>query len=201
MIEVKLLRKGSRGITATIENANHHAQSCLPIIQKLNSMINRMGLQKSFTWEQGNNIHIITNWNGDRICFRPYLNKDSQWGIDVNAKLSRSSEMRLMTLISTESVDRFEGFLSNFLNREFTNVYGSNENANNSRMNTITKKEIDRLNRLMAKSNVGPYALSLKVKIPNQEIKDYCDGKRNPTREMYNKILSNFSELDLSLTL
>jgi len=133
MIEVKLLRKGSRGLSATIENAHHHAQPTLPIIQRLNSIINRFGLTKDFTWEQGNNIHIITNWNKDKICFRPYLNKESHWGIDVNAKLSRSSEMRLMTLMTTDSVDRFESFLSNFLNKQLPNVYGNNENGNNSR--------------------------------------------------------------------
>lgn len=84
-------------------------------------------------WEQGNNIHIITNWNGDSICFRPYLNENGQWGIQVNAKISRSNEMRLMTLRSNGSIDRFEGFLKSFTNKKYENIYGNNENGNNSR--------------------------------------------------------------------
>lgn len=134
MIEVKLLRKGSRGLSATIENAKHHAQPCLSIISKIETILYRVGQIRDFTWEQGNNIHIITNWNEDKICFRPYIDSQGRWGIDVNAKLSRSNEMRLMTLMATgSSVDQFESFFKGFVTRRLINTYGHNENGNNSR--------------------------------------------------------------------
>jgi hypothetical protein len=129
MITISLLRKGSRGISATIENAQHHAQPCLPIIQRLESIIHFVGLTRDFEWVQGNNIHIITNWCGDSICFRPYRNdKTKHWGIDVNAKISRSTEMRLMTLMTSSSLDRFEHFLKSFVTKKPKNDYGTSGN-------------------------------------------------------------------------
>lgn len=125
-ISVKLLRKGSRGIEATLENAEHHAKSCLSIIKAVRNML--VNLPYTFTWEQGNNIHIITSEDGRKISFRPYYN-DGVWGIDVLSKISRSTEVRLMTLFeSNYDVVRLESFLRMFFKCP-RNKYGKLANA------------------------------------------------------------------------
>lgn len=112
VLTIKMLRKGSRGITATLENADHHAKPCFKIIKETEKMLNKLPF--SFTWEQGHNIHILVAQDGRKIAFRPYY-LEGRWGIDVLSKHSRSSEMRLMTLFDHDhDVVRLENFLRMF---------------------------------------------------------------------------------------
>ena len=130
MIKKKLLRKGSTGLEGSLRNAEHHALPTVPLIKLLSSIIESYG-DFDFTWEQGNNVHLVIREDGACLCFRPFSDKDS-WGIDVLAKFSRSMEMRLVTICNVHEATAFGTFLGEFLLCP-ENLYGAKEHKNNSR--------------------------------------------------------------------
>lgn len=130
-VKISLLRKGSRGISATYENANHHAQSTVHLIKILETAITAYGNDYDFKWDQGNNIHLITRSDGSQLALRPFSNHH-EWGIDVLAKFSRSQEMRLCSITNTHEANIFLLFLGEFL-CYLENNYGEKEHKNNSR--------------------------------------------------------------------
>lgn len=134
MITTKLLRTNSQGISGTLANARHHAQECIPLINQIKSIIDGIGEEYDFTWEQGNNVHVIHRLDGKRIAFRPFCNTDGDWGIDVLAKFSRSDEMRLFSVTRLNECFQLGNFLLEFIDCGTNpNTYGDREHNNNSR--------------------------------------------------------------------
>ena len=122
-----MLRKGSRGMVGTLENAHHHAKDCLPLIDLIGAIILGVGKDFDFIWMQGNNIHILEREDGAQIAFRPYKNGDD-WGIDVLAKFSRTQEMRLFSILDIDECLNLGTFLYNFFN-DYKNTYGVKEGS------------------------------------------------------------------------
>jgi hypothetical protein len=120
------IRKGSKGLQGTYDNANHHAPKLVPLIEILESMIKyhgRMGYIE--IWEQGHNIHIITRADGFRLYFRPCRTKveGEVDAIMVGYKHSREVEIPLFCLDSTESTYQFGASLCRMFNLP-ENYYG-----------------------------------------------------------------------------
>lgn len=139
-VTVKKLRTSSQGITGTYANAHHHATACLPLIDQITSIIQGLGEDYHFTWQQGNNVHVIHRTNskqemdGARLTFRPFVSAGGNWGIDVLAKFSRSDEMRLFAVTQLIECFFLGTFLAEFLDAGINeNAYGSKEHKNNSR--------------------------------------------------------------------
>ena len=131
MITKTILRKGSTGIKGSLANAKHHATPCLPLIKRIGSLIDSLGEIYDIDWSQGNNVHVLTrNLNGDKLTFRPW-HKDSNWGIDVLARFSRSQEMRLFTIRTVSECAFLYTFLDSFYSCP-DNVYGRAGQENQS---------------------------------------------------------------------
>jgi 5-methylthioribose kinase len=104
-MRVELLRKDSRGIVATYENAKHHAQPCLPLIEALEERVKKMGFK---LWKQGSNIHVFETEDGRRFDFIPlYEEAIGYYGIEFRLRKSRSEAERLAQLTSVDDVDDF----------------------------------------------------------------------------------------------
>lgn len=134
-VTIKQLRKISRGIVGTYENANHHAKPCVPLIKILEATITQMGTTYDFSWEQGNNVHIIEREDGQKIVLRPFVNGERIWGIDVLSRFSRRDEIPLFSITEISEASFFGIYLELFLLRGMAiNTYGSREHRNNSRV-------------------------------------------------------------------
>lgn len=95
--EVRLLRKDSKGIIGTYENANHHAQLLLPFINELKRTIMKLGFKE---WIQGHNVHEFITTDGRKFTLRGIVAKneddvDEYVGIRLSSRVSRSLEIRL----------------------------------------------------------------------------------------------------------
>ncbi len=133
-IKKKLLRTSSKGIEGTLANAEHHAQGAIPLVHSMVSIIDSLGKDYDFEWQQGNNVHVITRNDGSRLTFRPFINSERNWGIDVLCKFSRSDEIRLFAVTQISECFFFGSFLTEFLDAGINiNTYGSTEHNNNSR--------------------------------------------------------------------
>lgn len=111
-MKITKIRKGSRGMAATLENAEHHAQALTPFIKILKNMIKRIGFAE---WKQGHNIHIVVCENGDnQIQFTPYwcAEKKSYIGIRISLYESRSNRIPLIDFIDKKQTPQVEIFLT-----------------------------------------------------------------------------------------
>ena len=96
------LRKGSKGLTGTIANANHHAQAILPIIPQLVAMAPTWGFA---IWKQGANVHEFTARDDRRFTLRAFTRNGEYVGIRLSARLSRSNEFHLMDAETQDEIN------------------------------------------------------------------------------------------------
>lgn len=108
MTEVKLLRKGGKGLVGTIENAHHHAKSMLPFIDALKYAVMSCGFA---VWRQGSNIHEFVTQDGQRYTLRPFaqqVDPTKPWyaGVRLSLRVSRSQEYRLIDISTVDDIPR-----------------------------------------------------------------------------------------------
>lgn len=122
-MEVTLLRKGSRGITGTYENIDHHAKTARPIVEIMEKTIPGLGYKE---WSQGNNIHKLVSSNGNVITCRPLL-VDGKYGIRFAREVSRSNEIFLYDLLELSDVPECLTLLKALNRTRFDNKYHSDK--------------------------------------------------------------------------
>ena len=110
-MQVSVLRKGSKGLQGTYDNANHHAKPAIQIVDRLVRIVTKQSKYIE-TWRQGHNIHIVTLPDGRSLEFRPFRKEifpDAvTWGVEVLVHVSRKQRIPLLQLFNDEQVDLFE---------------------------------------------------------------------------------------------
>lgn len=106
--KVSLIRKDSKGIKGTVENAEHHAKYILPFIEAMRGAVVHLGFEE---WLQGHNVHEFRTKHGARYTLRPIVQevdptKPYYCGIRLSLRLSRSEEHRLLEIVSVADVPR-----------------------------------------------------------------------------------------------
>lgn len=99
---IKLLRKGSRGIEGTYENADHHAKKILPIIEAMEGALKHLGFKEI---KHGHNVHELVTETDQRYTLRPVYRtiegtEDGRdyFGVRLSLRLSRSEEIHLLDI-------------------------------------------------------------------------------------------------------
>lgn len=108
---ITVIRKGSKGLDGTIENANHHAQPALPLVELMSKIIPSLGFRE---WKQGHNVHVLETADGRQYAFRPLVYTSGQsnsWGLRMLLRYSRTVEIPLMDIKTTEDVLNVCSFL------------------------------------------------------------------------------------------
>jgi len=103
-MEIRLIRKGSKGLDGTYQNANHHAQPTLPLIDVFVRGIKEELDEVVKIWHQGHNIHVLESKDGRKIALRPFRNREGDWGIEMLVKISRSQEFPLFQILTQRDV-------------------------------------------------------------------------------------------------
>jgi len=101
--EVKLLRKDSKGIEGSYDNADHHAKAILPFIDAMKDKMTALG----FTlWKTGNNVHEFHTADGNRYTLRAFRRDGEYVGVRLALRISRSAEYRLIDIDTVDEVPR-----------------------------------------------------------------------------------------------
>jgi hypothetical protein len=108
MTKVSLIRKDSKGIKGTVDNADHHAKYILPFIEAMRGAVLHIGFKE---WKQGHNVHEFHTHHGMRYTLRPIVQDDDPTkphycGIRLSVRMSRSEEIRLLEIDSVADVPR-----------------------------------------------------------------------------------------------
>ena len=103
-MKVELLRKDSGGIAATFNNADHHAQNCIPLIKALQKEIPKLDFEK---WVQGNSVHMLVTKDGRKFDLVGYVVNNVYQGIELRLRLSRSNAVRLAVITSLKQIPSF----------------------------------------------------------------------------------------------
>jgi hypothetical protein len=125
-MEVKLLRRGSKGLEGTYQNIEHHAIGAFPVVKVLVEIIkaNQFLIEK---WTQGHNTHLITSKDNRTLVFTPFkddLNPHNPYsGVEVRLYVSRTQRVRLFVIDSVQKAYEFDKFLRDFLEIK-RNFYG-----------------------------------------------------------------------------
>ncbi|BDD79700.1 hypothetical protein [Burkholderia phage FLC9] len=104
--KVGLIRKDSRGITGTYENADHHAEYIRPFIEAMEGAVKHLGFA---SWRQGHNVHEFHCTDGRKFTLRPIVqDKDKSrpyyCGIRLSLRESRSVEHWLVDITEVSEV-------------------------------------------------------------------------------------------------
>lgn len=99
---IEIGRKDSCGLKGTYDNAHHHANNLIPLIDKVSKLIPSMGFA---VWTQFNNVHVLTTKEGTKYCLRPLRFADHDYAVRLCIKLSRSNEIRLFDF-NADEIDR-----------------------------------------------------------------------------------------------
>ena len=115
-MEIRNLRKGSRGLAGTYENINCHAPNAHLVVSLMVGIIhaNADGIQE---WAQAHNVHIIKSKDGRMLECRPFQRKGSSSGVDgveVSYRISRTRREKLF-VVHANSIALFAVFLPSFL--------------------------------------------------------------------------------------
>ena len=108
--KISLLRKTSLGIQGTFANANHHAQTLLPMIEALRPQILSMGFTD---WRQGHNVHEFVTADARRFTLRPFTRDGSYVGLRLSFRLSRSKEIFLTDCDNVRDLPQLVAFMQN----------------------------------------------------------------------------------------
>lgn len=122
-MEVKLLRRGSKGLEGTYQNIEHHAIGAFPVVKVLVEIIkaNQFLIEK---WTQGHNTHLITSKDNRTLVFTPFKDGDDSYsGVEVRLYVSRTKRVRLFVIDSVQKAYEFDKFLRDFLEIK-RNFYG-----------------------------------------------------------------------------
>lgn len=108
MTKVSLIRKDSKGIKGTVDNADHHAKYILPFIEAMRGAVLHLGFTE---WRQGHNVHQFFTSHGSVYSLRPIVQTDDPTkpyycGIRLSVRMSRSEEIRLLEIDSVADVPR-----------------------------------------------------------------------------------------------
>lgn len=93
--KIVLIRKDSKGIEGTRENAKHHAEKIFAFIERLEPAVGLLGFN---LWAQGHNVHEFRTTEGTRYTLRPFINDGQYVGIRLSLRASRSLEFRLIDI-------------------------------------------------------------------------------------------------------
>ena len=112
-MKTELLRSDSKGLTGTLENAEHHAIKCKKLIDALVPLTSTF---KFKTWKQGHNVHIFVTEDDRRYDIVPYLGDDGDGNIDyigleLRVRQSRSVAIPLLHITNLHQVPAFVGTL------------------------------------------------------------------------------------------
>lgn len=99
--KITLMRKDSKGLDGSIENAVHHAPIILPFIYELKDVVGKIGFKK---WIQGNNVHEFVTDDDRRFTLRAYVRDGEYKGIRLSLRLSRTEEVRLADVHNVKEV-------------------------------------------------------------------------------------------------
>lgn len=108
MTKVEFIRKDSFGIAGTYQNAEHHAQELIPLIQVLEKDVMSVGFVK---WRQGHNVHEFVNHEGTKYTLRGFKKDGEYFGIRLALRISRSVEIRLMEITSIKECAKLIAFM------------------------------------------------------------------------------------------
>lgn len=97
--EIRFMRKNSLGLEGTYQNAEHHAQDLIGMIDYLKDRIERVGFKE---WVQGHNVHEFKTYDERRFTLRGFKKDGEYVGIRLSARLSRSEEFRIMDVTTTK---------------------------------------------------------------------------------------------------
>lgn len=100
-MQIVPLRSNSQGISGTYANIQHHAKVFQELVPYLEANIKLLPYK---LWKQGNNVHLLITEDDRTLVFRPVKNEEGIYcGISVAARFSRSTEMRLFTLLADKN--------------------------------------------------------------------------------------------------
>jgi hypothetical protein len=109
---ISAIRRGNLGLEGTLRNANCHAKPAIPLVELMAKIIPDLGFKE---WWQGHNIHVLETMDGRQFAFRPLVYEVSKgefsWGLRMFLKYSRTTEVPLMDIKSTEDVMKACTFL------------------------------------------------------------------------------------------
>lgn len=94
-MQVQLLRRDSRGIQGTYDNADHHAKKCIPLIASIEKRIGEAGFA---VHRQGHNVHVFETSDGRKFDMIPFHDGTDYVGIEVRIRKSRSKAERLTVI-------------------------------------------------------------------------------------------------------
>lgn len=101
--EVKLLRKDSKGVEGSYDNADHHAKPILPFIDAMKDKVHQLGFAE---WRQGNSVHEFRTLDDVRYTLRAFCRDGEYVGVRLSLRISRSAEYRLIDIESVDEVPR-----------------------------------------------------------------------------------------------
>lgn len=100
--KISLVRSDSQGIKGTYANAEHHAEACLPLIKALEAQVSVFGFKE---WRQGHNVHLFETKDGRKFDIIPYFDGNEYLGLQLRARLSRSSAVPLQIITTLAEVN------------------------------------------------------------------------------------------------
>lgn len=97
--KITLIRKDSKGLDGTYENAHHHAEAILPFIDRLKEPVKTLGFK---LWRRGHNVHEFVTVEDIRYTLRAFTKDGEYVGVRLALRVSRSHEVRLIDITNPD---------------------------------------------------------------------------------------------------